>query len=92
MIFYSGNFDVVKLLIENGAEINAKTKFDETALFLAADAGKNLFEIQRVNEFVYNSFYFLDRYDREWEEHLIKIGTKTNATYDRVSANESKKK
>lgn len=35
-----GRVDVAKLLIENGAEINAKNKKGETPLYLAAEAEK----------------------------------------------------
>lgn len=36
IFIYSGHLGIVKLLVENGADINAKTIYNETALILAA--------------------------------------------------------
>lgn len=45
-----GHFEVAKLLIERGAMVNAKNKFNETPLYLAAEAGFKFSEIQIVME------------------------------------------
>lgn len=39
MIFLIGYVEIVKLLVENGVDIESKTIFDDTALMLAARNG-----------------------------------------------------
>lgn len=71
-------------MIESGAEVNSKSKFDETPLYFAAEAGKIVqFKLRCFGR---NSFIFISgTYDREGDEYLLTIGIKVNVTHDRES-------
>lgn len=41
-IFYSGDEELIRMRIENGANVNAVSKSGETALIIATDKGERL--------------------------------------------------
>lgn len=46
----SGEEDVAKILIENGADVNFKNDFKETPLHIAAMYGKKFRKLKQLNE------------------------------------------
>lgn len=57
---YSGHEGVVKLLLGNGADINAKTNSNDTALMLAADRGNSQIEISKIDQNLHRLICYLE--------------------------------
>lgn len=50
IIFFEGNYDIIKLLVERGANLEARDPFGNTPLKLAAGWGINSNELIRINK------------------------------------------
>lgn len=51
----AGNLEIIKLLIENGAEVNGKDNLNRTAIHLAAKKGMSM-ELRGIS-FLFNSHF-----------------------------------